>query len=147
MNINFYFNTSAKNAIGKSLTNELALTGTLRDECSIVNPEFMVEAEDLSSYNYCYIPKFNRYYFVNNIISVRNNLWRVILHVDVLDSFKSDILNKSVILDKQQNINKSNLDFDDGSFVVESGEFIETKMYPSGFNSNGEFILITAGAI
>lgn len=146
MNINFYFNTSAKNAIGKSLTNELSLTGTLRDECSIINPEFMVEAANLSSYNYCYIPQFNRYYFVNNIISVRNNLWRVILHVDVLESFKSEILNRSVIVDRQTQLLNSNSLFDDGSYFNQANVQIEVASFTNNFSDKGEFILLTAGA-
>ena len=146
MQINFYKNSSEKNKIGKSLSSELTLNGNLRDECSITSPSILVEATSLVDYNYCYIPEFKRYYFISDITSVRNNLWRVSLKCDVLESFKKDILNLSCIVDKQQNQSYSN-NIDDGSYINRADSFVEIANYKNGFNSSGEFILITAGAI
>ena len=146
MQIKFYKNSSEKNKIGKSLSSELTLNGNLRDECSITSPSILVEATSLVDYNYCYIPEFKRYYFISDITSVRNNLWRVSLKCDVLESFKKDILNLSCIVDKQQNQSYSN-NIDDGSYINRADSFVEIANYQNGFNSNGEFILITAGAI
>ena len=146
MQIKFYKNSSEKNKIGKSLSRELTLNGNLRDECSITSPSILVEANSLVDYNYCYIPEFKRYYFISDITSVRNNLWRVSLKCDVLESFKSDILNLSCIVDKQQNQSYSN-NIDDGSYINRADSFVEIANYQNGFNSSGEFILITAGAI
>ena len=146
MQIKFYKNSSEKNKIGKSLSNELTLNGNLRDECSITSPSILVEATSLVDYNYCYIPEFKRYYFISDITSVRNNLWRVSLKCDVLESFKTDILKLSCIVDKQQNQSYSN-NIDDGSYINRADSFVEIANYQNGFNSSGEFILITAGAI
>ena len=146
MQIKFYKNYSEKNKIGKSLSSELTLNGNLRDECSITSPSILVEATSLVDYNYCYIPEFKRYYFISDITSVRNNLWRVSLKCDVLESFKSDILNSSCIVKKQQNQSYSN-NIDDGSYINRVDNFIEIANYQNGFNADGEFILLTAGAI
>ena len=146
MQIEFYKNSSEKNKIGKSLSNKLTLSGNLRDECSITSPSILVEATSLVDYNYCYIPEFKRYYFISDITSVRNNLWRVSLKCDVLESFKSDILNSSCIVKKQQNQSYSN-NIDDGSYINRVDNFIEIANYQNGFNADGEFILLTAGAI
>ena len=146
MQIKFYKNSSEKNKIGKSLSSGLTLNGNLRDECSITSPSILVEANSLVDYNYCYIPEFKRYYFISDITSVRNNLWRVSLKCDVLESFKKDILNLSCIVDKQQNQSYSN-NIDDGSYINRADSFVEIANYQNGFNSSGEFILITAGAI
>ena len=146
MNITFYKNSSEKEKIGKSLSSELTLSGNLRDECSITSPSILVEATSLVDYNYCYIPEFKRYYFISDITSVRNNLWRVSLKCDVLESFKSDILNSSCIVKKQQNQSYSN-NIDDGSYINRVDNFIEIANYQNGFNADGEFILLTAGAI
>lgn len=146
MQIEFYKNSSEKNKIGKSISNKLTLSGNLRDECSITSPSILVESTSLVDYNYCYIPEFKRYYFISDIVSVRNNLWRVSLKCDVLESFKSDILKLSCIVDKQQNQSYSN-NIDDGSYINRADSFVEIANYQNGFNSSGEFILITAGAI
>ena len=98
MNITLYFNKSEKQKIGKNLTNSLEFTGTLRDETSVIDPVIMIEAENLSQYNYCYIPQFHRYYFIDNIEVVRQGLWRIRCHVDVLESHKNQILDLDVIL-------------------------------------------------
>lgn len=49
------------------------------------------EVPSLFNVNYCYIPDFNRYYFVQNITSVAIDLWRVSLKVDVLMTYKNVI--------------------------------------------------------
>ena len=146
MEIDFYKNISEKNKIGKKLLNKLTLNGNLREESSVINPTILVEYSNLSVYNYAYIPNFNRYYFVSEITSVRNGLWRVSLKCDVLESFKKDILNLSCIVDKQQNQSYNNY-IDDGSYINRADSFVEIANYQNGFNSSGEFILITAGAI
>ena len=146
MQIEFYKNSSEKNKIGKSISNKLTLGGNLHDECSVISPTILVEHSNLAGYNYAYIPEFNRYYFITEITSVRNNLWRISLKVDVLESFKTDILNLNCIVDKQQNQSYSN-NIDDGSYINKADSFIEIANYQNGFNSSGEFILITAGAI
>ena len=146
MQIKFYYNSSEKNKIGKSLLKELTMDGNLRDECSVINPTILVEHSNLSGYNYVYIPEFKRYYFITEMTIVRNNLWRISLKVDVLESFKKDILNLSCIVDKQQYENYSN-NIDDGSYINKADSFVEITNYQNGFNSSGEFILITAGAI
>ena len=146
MQIEFYKNSSEKEKIGKSLSSGLTLSGNLRDECSITSPSILVESTSLVDYNYCYIPEFKRYYFISDIVSVRNNLWRVSLKCDVLESFKSDILKLSCIVDKQQNQSYNN-NIDDGSYINRADSFVEIANYQNGFNSSGEFILITAGAI
>ena len=146
MQIEFYYNSSEKNKINKSISRELTMDGNLRDECSVINPTILVEHSNLSNYNYVYIPEFKRYYFITEMTIVRNNLWRISLKVDVLESFKSDILNLSCIVDKQQYENYGN-NIDDGSYINKADSFVEIANYPNGFNSSGEFILITAGAI
>ena len=54
------------------------------------------------SSNYVYIPDFNRYYFINDITSVRQNLWRLSLHVDVLMSYKKEINNTNAFVSRNE---------------------------------------------
>lgn len=56
------------------------------------------------SANYVYIPDFNRYYFINDITSVRQNLWRLSLHVDVLMSYKKEINNTYAFISRNENV-------------------------------------------
>lgn len=144
MHITLMVNNSEKNKINKSLSNAVTFTGTLRDETSIINPIILMELENPSNYNYAYIPEFDRYYFINDMVSVNNNLWRISLKVDVLESFKNQILASSAILSDTEN---AGLDkYMSGnvwkSRVKESTSIVN---FPAGLSENGHFILITAG--
>lgn len=62
----------------------------LKDTTSVDNPTFLISAADLEGYNYA--SWGSRYYFVSALRSVRNNLWEVDCSLDVLATYKSNIL-------------------------------------------------------
>lgn len=146
MKIKLYKNHSEKNKIHKSLTGEVEYSGTLRDETSVINPVILIQANNLSLYNYAYIPEFHRYYYVRDIVSVRNGLWRVTMSVDVLMSFKSDILDLDVILSDTETTGQSDYYAGDQwrSLVKTKTDIIS---FSNGLLNNGEYILITAGGL
>ena len=74
-------------------TPSISLTCNIKTSSSIINPRVELK-ENPIGYNYCYIEKFNRYYFINNI-SYNIGLWVLDLNVDVLASFKTNILASS----------------------------------------------------
>lgn len=144
MNITLYVNHSEKNKIDKNLTNDFSLSGSLRDATNIVNPVILIEINEISNYNYCYISDFKRYYFITDITVIRTGLFAISLMVDVLESFKTDIKNLSVILLNTQNVGLNNYL---PSQVFRNNVKSKTDIinFPSGLNDSGEFILITAG--
>ena len=95
--------------------------------------------------NYCYIPKFNRYYFIDEIVPITADRCIVKCRVDVLESFKDNILNLDCIVDKQEKEIASNKYINDGSFVTTSKQFNRMIEFPNGFNEKGSYILICAG--
>ena len=146
MEIILYQNNSPSNFITKSLVNEIKLNGSLREQSSIIDPEILIEAENLARYNYMYIAEFKRFYYINDLTSVRKGLWRVKGHVDVLNTYRSEIKSHQAIISKQEKTSDAELYFDDSSFIVKNQKYIETVNFPSGLNQDGEYILITAGA-
>ena len=145
MVIDLYINSSENNRVSKVLSGKFELTGTLRGETNVINPEILIEHTNPTGYNYAYIPEFNRYYFINEFTAVRNGLWRVRLAVDVLETYKTQIKQMPAIIDKQQNKGNSNLYLNDGSYVIDSRSYNTILNFSGGFNNVGEFILITAG--
>lgn len=144
MNITLYVNNSEKNKIGKNLTNDFSLSGTLRDVTNIINPVILIELNEIGNYNYCYIPNFNRYYFITDIAVIRTGLFAISLMVDVLESFKTDIKNLSVILLNTQNVGTNNY-LPSQVFRNNVKSRTDIMNFPNGLNDAGEFILITAG--
>lgn len=138
-------NKSEKNAVDKKLENITTMTGTLRGECSIIDPVIVAEAKmsDVTRCNYMYIDRFDRYYFVTDITSVRTGVVQFTCHVDVLMSFKKGILKNKAIIKRQQST--YNLYLNDGSLKIYQNPHITTKKFPSGFSSM-EFVLAVAGS-
>lgn len=143
MEITFYNNVSENNKIGKVLTDPYELEGTLRSQTEYISPVILFEF-DPTDYNYLYIPDFKRYYFINKIEWLRDDLFNVYCSVDVLESFKDEILALTGIVDKQETV--GNQFKDDGSIVMENRKFNQIYNFTNGFNNAGELILITAGA-
>ena len=145
MDIKLYYNTSDNKTIRKNLINEFSLTGTLRDSCSLIEPVINIESSNVLRFNYAYIPDFQRYYFVKEIINLRKNIWTLELEVDTLMSFKGDILALQVVVDKQSSDSIGDEYIDDGSLVADNNTFTTIYNLSKGFNDHGEYILITAG--
>lgn len=146
MEVTLYKNSSENNVIGKSLAQIKSVECNLKNDVSVINPTLILAyTENILGSNYCFIPKFNRYYFIDEITPITGDRCIVKCRVDVLESFKDDIKSLTVILDKSQSIYKSNKYLDDGSFVVENKDFNTIYNFPNGFNEEGTFILICAG--
>jgi hypothetical protein len=80
------------------------ITGYLRSQTSITHPSIQVESDSFLDCNYAYIEEFSRYYFIREIISIRNNLWQLELDCDVLMSFKDRILSLTAFVSRNQYI-------------------------------------------
>ena len=144
MLIKFYNNTSEKNVLSKTLTNEIITTGWLREESDIHSPVVTIETSNITNYNYAYIPEFGRYYFISEITSVRTGFWRVSMVCDVLMSFRTYILNSYGIIDHTQITDISEYMRSDiwQTLVKDKTDIIN---FPNGLLDSGEYILITAG--
>ena len=103
-NINLYKNSAEPNKVDKTaeLSTVGTISGVLRQECSLIDPEIIIQYDKPPDFNYCYIANFGRYYYVENIVSMRQNLWRVRLRSDVLMTYKTQILNLNARIARQQ---------------------------------------------
>lgn len=142
VSIVLYNNSSPVNAMDKSISSIATLTGNLREESELINPTILVERSSMSGVNYAQIPEFDRYYFVERIESVRTNLWRLILHVDVLYTYRAAIRRNRALIYRQQN--RFDLMLDDGIFRCKQNPRIYRYEFPSGLD-NFNYVLITAG--
>lgn len=145
MEVIFYYNVSDARVINKNIIFGDVFEGQARDEVDIMNPVILFDTDEILRYNYAYIPEFQRYYNISDRNILREGLCEVSFDVDVLMSFRADILNLSVVVDKQSMEENGNEYIDDSSLVAENVMFQTVYNFPSGFNSTGEFILITAG--
>ena len=140
--INLMNNQSDINVVSKTLTTLSSVTGVLRDETSILKPTVLIEGTIPTNCNYFQIPDLARYYYITDITSVRNNLFRISGRVDVLQSYSTQIRECEAIIARQQS--DWNLYVDDGAFKVYQNKNFLLKQFPSGFSTQ-EFVLAVAG--
>ena len=145
MQVIFYYNTSDARVINKNLMTGETFDGQPRDEINVMEPVIRFDKQEVLRYNYAYIPSLQRYYTVVDRTAYRDGLWDVSFAVDVLMSFRGDINQLAVIVDKQTMGVNGNEYIDDGSLVAENLMFQTVYNFTNGFNSNAEYILITAG--
>ena len=143
--IELMVNYSPEKQLDKDTTTISTVTGTLREDTSIIDPVIKVECNlsDFAKCNYMYIPQFGRYYFVKDIRSIVNGIVEFSCHVDVLSSFKQEIRMNTCIVRRQEN--DWNLYLNDGTFKVYQNPMVLTKAFPSGFTTQ-EFVLAVAGS-
>ena len=147
MEVRFYYNQSDDRVINKRLIEDgqNIFQGVPRDEVSVMSPVVRFENDGILRYNYAYIPELQRYYSVVDRTAYRQGVWDVTFAVDVLMSFRADISDLNVVVDKQSMSANGNEYIDDGSLVSENVMFQSIYEFPGGFNDTGEYILITAG--
>lgn len=103
MNIFFYTSSAEPNSFPKVLGEAIRYQGELRDECDILNPVLTIEGLNPdTTFNYCYIPDFKRYYFITESSVVRTGLIQFNLHVDVLQSWSKEILELEAIISRNE---------------------------------------------
>lgn len=105
MNIILYKNLAESNRLDKTaqLTEIISVNGTLRVNTSITQPVMEVENTSYLNANYAYIPEFERYYFITDIVSTNYGLWELHMKVDVLMSFKTQILGLNCLVARNEN--------------------------------------------
>lgn len=144
MDLYLYNWAGASNVLDKPLNpNPPKLSGVLREECSIESPVITMQY-DPRGLNYAYIPEFGRYYFITDITVLRENLFQVSMHVDVLMSFNAQIKGLTIYGIRSSVIQTPYIP--DGEAPISAERVIypeeQTALSPHQY---GNYILITVG--
>lgn len=141
MKVDLYKNTTEENAIEKIIVDKKTIEGTLKTTIDITNFSVIFNFfEDWNNYNYVYIEKLKRYYFVESKRIVNNSLVEYDLIEDVLMSFKDLIRQQNILLTESEtafNGSKNSYTAENKLTVANSYEMEDL------FNSNKSGVLIT----
>ena len=154
MNVILYKNTAPNNKVDKSsnLSKELVVENVRfleHDSLSVLKPTILLnisdEVSDIMFYNYVYIPKLNRYYYIDSI-STEGALFRLDCICDVLYSHKADILASKQYIIRQENKNNSPY-LDDNLLPIRSDHNYIAKPFGDDVDDRtcGRIILATTG--
>lgn len=92
--VNLYNTNSPNNALTKNLENETRYKCSIKRAMgiNILEPVLYIKSDTMLNFNYAYIPDFKRYYFINKIEIAPNNIYALYLSIDVLMTYKDEIL-------------------------------------------------------
>lgn len=142
MDVKLYSITDDDRVVNKTLGTAKEYSCTFRDTEEILNPVIRITTEDnLSDYNYAYIERYGRYYFIKPAVGP-NNLWTLTAHVDVLMSHRTELLQLTGTLKRSETTFNGYLN--DPEYKALAYRKIVTKQFPNAM-TNDCFILMTVG--
>ena len=142
MKITLYFNMSEPNKLQKDLRKISTVDGAIRTQSSVIDPVVRIAGNlNLSRVNYMYIDGFERYYFIRDVVSVRNGIWEISAHVDVLSTYASEVSALPCVIGRNEY--EYNLFLPDDRFIVNANRLVQTVEFPYKFPTNGSNYIIT----
>ena len=136
MNIRFYTFSKKNNSTKVPSGNWTQLTCELKDDCNMLAPVLRIRNAAVDkTWNYCEIPDFQRYYFINDMRWV-GGCWEISCSVDALGSWKTQLGAESLYVLRRD----STSDFDpmitDTIYPVTNEITLEQYSIPSVFVNN-----------
>lgn len=118
---------------------------TLKDNTSILRPTFKLSRANVG-FNYLYVANFARYYFVNDITWINNDMAEVSCEVDPMASAKSDIIGSSFYIERSSSSYDNNIS---DSVVIPTTEIVQSVATAgdtlSGYDASGSFVCRVVG--
>lgn len=150
MDIIIYNTKDDSRVVDKTLVEVVRFSNvTLKESTGVTNPTIVitgVSVDDVSLFNYCRIPKFGRNYFINEITAKKGKVLELSCHVDVLTTYKDDILKSKQLIERQENV-KNSLLVDDMLPLANKREIIGSNVGDVLDEDSNYFILTTIGGV
>lgn len=145
--VKYYTTQNDERVINKTIENEKSFDCVLKDNTSITKPIIQIAtSENLNTYNYCYIPDFHRYYFIDDIMILKNGLYQITARCDVLMTYKPDILDSTALINRQENIGQDFLVDEMKPVYNYKQTTIQKFPYPIGDKNDLQFVLTVGGS-
>ena len=148
-----YKTKSAPNVVNKTLSNVVTFEEVIfKEDTSLLNPTIIINGvsndssytiEDIGTSNYFSIPKVNRYYFITDITMMSGGRVAITGKVDVLMSFKTDILGSTQLIVRQEK--KTNNYLIDTDIPLSSKKQVIEHEFGDSITDSGYYILAVNG--
>lgn len=148
MQVNLYYTRDDKHKLHKTLTSIHNCVGSLRDECSLINPVILLETAEATACraNYLEITDLDiqRYYFIKDWIMYRTGILEVHAELDPLMTYEAEIRQVSATIERNEYEADSYLV--DENYVIDAYSNYVTIDFPKGFDTNNDtYVLMTVG--
>lgn len=146
MQIIFYNNQSKNTKLEKNIGAPVAtINCNVKHDCDIISPSVIIESSTPVNCNYCYIEKFKRYYYVENITYLIGKRYRYDLRVDVLMSFKEDIKKCNAYIERTESIVLANKYLNDALLPISTKRDVKISNGFGGFSKTLYNYLVVVG--
>lgn len=98
MQMILYHTDDQPNVINKNLLKLRTVNIILREMVDEKAPALLLHDNTIANANYCYLPTFKRYYFIEQVMRYNSHLVKVVLTSDLLMTYKDNILNHNVLI-------------------------------------------------
>ena len=148
MEVVFYNYTGANNVINKTLGTGTTIDCNMQVATDQLQPHVRVTFNDSDTfnaftYNYCIVTlgtmSYPYFIVVNAIKNIGKGIWDVPMQLDLLELYKSDILNSTAIIDRSSS--NFNMYLRDDIYQAFGYPIIGCKEFPSGFDNNYTYLL------
>ena len=130
MDVYIYKNSDDKRVLNKTMDTQRSVTADIKGTCSITAPNLILSYQGVD-FNYIYVPAWSRYYFVTDITVTTGGRVEVRCKVDVLMSYRDDILNTSAHIIRSETKPQLTISDDRNVFYGKKQNIIKT--FGSGF--------------
>lgn len=139
-NITLYKYDGEKNRMQKTLSDGETIQINFNRNYDVIHPIIKLSIFN-NTYNYCYIESMNRYYFIDSVDIVRAGLYELHLSLDVLQTYKDEILKQSGTVTESKTSNYMN----GANIPVDSKPLYKEYDFTDNFNHNGVYVMIVSG--
>lgn len=154
MEVTFYNYTGANNVINKTLGAGTTIDCNMHLATDQLQPHVIVtfndtDAFNVFTYNYCIVTLGTKSYpyfiDVNSIKNIGKCVWDVPMTLDLLELYKSDILDSTAIIERSSS--NYNMYLRDNLYQAYGYPLIGCKEFPNGFSNNYIYLLNVCNSI
>lgn len=141
-NANFYNFSKRSNSTLAPNGAGTVISVYLKNETSLLKPVFRLNYASIPTFNYCSFG--GRYYFITDIISIKDQLYDVYCTIDVLATYKANIQNTTAFVLYEVNGNNKLVD---GRLPIKTDVIVTTdtvSYFSPYYNAIGCYLLTTA---
>jgi hypothetical protein len=151
MDIQLFKNNTPPPHMGRSLTPvaAFAIPDNVIEKMDLLNPVLTFKNSDfpnIATANYCHLgAPFNRFYFMGTATAGEDGLTRIPCHVDVLFTYRQNILNADCIAERSSSSYSEYLQ--DEYIQIEKGYTYNISKFNYAFDPDtGDYVLLVSGS-
>ena len=140
--ITFYNNNSDRRCINKHLTDATTISGNVKTQYTSggISLDTDISLSGITPFQFNYMKFDNKYYYIDSVDFLSQNIIRLNCSVDLLETYKAQILKQAAVLERSQNVYSRYID--DDKLVLNAYKRVQTKAFPVSFTPSSSYVIV-----